>query len=166
MIDCCRQDPFSGQMLYLKGFEVRKKSLESHFYEKITNRAGSKHGPCLMNNITNIFVVLHLIVLHNGNNLLKITTALERIFRERSFRLFGTAAIIAFLISEFTIMVGKLSFLLVPDLSLVVSEFFSLALLLKLLTSTSWGVDSVSRMLTSCSFALNVSGRVSHELSR
>ena len=38
----------------------------------MTSRAGSKHGPCLMNNITNIFVVLDLIVLHNGNNLLKI----------------------------------------------------------------------------------------------
>ena len=59
-------------LLYPKGFEVRMKSLERHFYEKITSRAGSKHGPCLMNNITNIFVVLDLIVLHNGNNLLKI----------------------------------------------------------------------------------------------
>ena len=46
-------------------------------------------------------------------------------------------------------MVGKLSFLLASDLSLVVSEFSLLVLLLKLLASTSWGVDSVSRMLTS-----------------
>ena len=52
---------------------MRKKSLERHFHEKVTmGRAGSKHGPRLMNNITNIFVVLDLIVLHNGNNLLKI----------------------------------------------------------------------------------------------
>ena len=54
-------------LLYPKGFEVRKKSLERHFYEKIISRAGSKHGPRLMNNLTNIFVVLDLIVLHNGN---------------------------------------------------------------------------------------------------
>ena len=51
---------------------MRKKSLERHFHEKITSRAGSKHGPCLINNIINIFVVLDLIVLHNSNNLLKI----------------------------------------------------------------------------------------------
>ena len=43
-------------------------------------------------------------------------------------------------------MVGKLSFLFASDLSSVVSEF------------------SVSRTLTSCSSALDVSGRVSHEL--
>ena len=36
----------------------------------------------------------------------------------------------------------------------------------QLLTSTSRGVDSVSRTLTSCSSALDVFGRVSHELSR
>ena len=59
-------------LLYSKGFEVRKKSLERHFHEKITSRAGSKHGPCWMNNITNIFVILGLIVLQNGNNLLKL----------------------------------------------------------------------------------------------
>ena len=59
-------------LLYPKGFEVRKKSLERNFHENITSRAGSKPSPCLMNNITNIFVVLDLIVLHNGNNLLKI----------------------------------------------------------------------------------------------
>ena len=59
-------------LLYLKGFEVRKKSLKRHFYEKITSRAGSKNGPCLINNITNIFVVLDLIVLLIGNNLLKM----------------------------------------------------------------------------------------------
>ena len=63
-------------------------------------------------------------------------------------------------------MVGKLSFLLASDLSLVVSKFSSLVLLLKLLTSTSWGLNSVSGMLTSCLSALDVSGRVSHELSR
>ena len=57
-------------LLYAKGFEV-KKSLERHFHEKITSMAG-KHGQCLMNNETNMFVVLDLIVLHNGNNLLKI----------------------------------------------------------------------------------------------
>ena len=51
---------------------MRKKSLERNFHEKITSKAGSKHGLCLINNITNIFVVLDLIVLHNGNNLLKI----------------------------------------------------------------------------------------------
>ena len=50
-------------LLYPKDFEVPKKSLERHFYEKITSRAGSKHGPCLMKNITNIFDVLELIVL-------------------------------------------------------------------------------------------------------
>ena len=49
-----------------------KKSVEGHFYEKIPSRNGSKHGPCLMNNIINIFVVLDLIVLQNGNNLLKM----------------------------------------------------------------------------------------------
>ena len=52
--------------------EMHKKSLERHFHEKIIIKAGSKHGPCLMNNITNIFVVLDLIVLQNGNNLLKM----------------------------------------------------------------------------------------------
>ena len=59
-------------LLYSKGFEVPKKSLERHFYEKIISRTGRKRGPCLMNNITNIFVVLDLSVLHNGDNLLKI----------------------------------------------------------------------------------------------
>ena len=59
-------------LLYPKGFEKRKKSQERHFYEKITTRDGNKHGPCLMNNITNIFVVLDLIALQNGNNLLKM----------------------------------------------------------------------------------------------
>ena len=53
-------------------FEVRKKSLQRHFHEKITSRASSKHGPCLINDIANIFVVLNLIKLHNGNSLLKI----------------------------------------------------------------------------------------------
>ena len=51
---------------------MRKKSMEMHFHEKIPSRAGSKHGPCLVNNITNIFLVLDLIVLHNSNNLLKM----------------------------------------------------------------------------------------------
>ena len=51
---------------------MRKKSLDGHFHEKIISRAGSKHGPCLMNNITNIFVVLDLIVFQSGNNLLKM----------------------------------------------------------------------------------------------
>ena len=51
---------------------MRKKSMERHFYDKITSRAGSKHDPCLMNNITNIFVVLVLIVLQNDNKLLKM----------------------------------------------------------------------------------------------
>ena len=60
------------KMLYPKGFETRKKSLEKHFHEKITSRAGSKHGPCLLNNVTNIFVVLDLNVLQNSNNLLKL----------------------------------------------------------------------------------------------
>ena len=59
-------------LYYPKGFKVRTKSLDKHFHEKITSRAGSKHDPCLINNITNIFVVLDMIVLHNGNNLLKI----------------------------------------------------------------------------------------------
>ena len=59
-------------LLYPKGFEVRKKFLERHFHEKITIRAGNEHGPCLINNITNIFVVIDLIVLRNDNNLLKI----------------------------------------------------------------------------------------------
>ena len=36
----------------------------------------------------------------------------------------------------------------------------------RVMTPTSYGVDSVSRMLMSCSSALDVSGRVSHELSR
>ena len=70
----------------------------------------------------------------------------------------GPEAIIAFLISDFTIMVGESSFLLASDLSLVVSEFF----VSQMLTSTSWGIDSVSRMLTSCSFALDVSGCLSY----
>ena len=51
---------------------MHKKSLERHFHEKITNRAGCRRGPCLMNNIINIFVVLDLILLQNGNNLLKM----------------------------------------------------------------------------------------------
>ena len=51
---------------------MRKKSLERHFHEKITSGAGSKHGLCLINNITHIFIVLDLIVLQNGNNLLKM----------------------------------------------------------------------------------------------
>ena len=51
---------------------MRKKFLERHYFEKIPSRAGSKHGPCLMNNTTNIFVVLDLIMLQNGNNLLKM----------------------------------------------------------------------------------------------
>ena len=52
---------------------MRKKSMErNNFYEKRTSRAGNKHGPCLMNNITNTFVVLDLIVLQNSNNLLKM----------------------------------------------------------------------------------------------
>ena len=59
-------------LLYPKDFEIRKKSQERHFPEKIISSAGSKQGPCLMNNITNIFVVLDLIVLQNGNNLLKM----------------------------------------------------------------------------------------------
>ena len=59
-------------------------------------------------------------------------------------------------------MVGKLSFLLASDLSLVLSEFF----VSRMLTSTSWGVDSVPQMLTSCSSALDVSDRVNDELSR
>ena len=42
---------------------MRKKSLERHFHEIIISRAGSKHDPYLMNNITNIFAVLDLIVL-------------------------------------------------------------------------------------------------------
>ena len=40
-----------------------KKYMERHFHEKIASRAGSKHGPCLINSIINIFVVLDLIVL-------------------------------------------------------------------------------------------------------
>ena len=59
-------------LLYPKGFEVLKKSLDRHFHPKIASKAGSKHGPCLINNITNVFVVLELIVLQNGNNLLKM----------------------------------------------------------------------------------------------
>ena len=59
-------------LLYPMGFEVRKKSLERHCQEKIISRADSKHGPCLMNNITNIFVVLDMIVLLNDNNLLNM----------------------------------------------------------------------------------------------
>ena len=55
--------------LYSIGFEVRKKSLDRHFHEKIFRRDGNKLGPFLMNNITNIFVVLDLTVLQNGNNL-------------------------------------------------------------------------------------------------
>ena len=59
-------------------------------------------------------------------------------------------------------MVKKSSFLLAFDLSLVVSELS----VSRMLTSTSWGVDSASRMLTSCSSALDLFGRVGHELSR
>ena len=51
-------------------------------------------------------------------------------------------------------MMGKSSFLLASDLSLVASEVS----LSRMLTSTSYGVDSVLRMLTSCSSALDVSG--------
>ena len=56
---------------------MRKKSLEKHFHEKITSTAGSKHGPCLINNITNIFVVVDLSLLQNDNNLLKINDHFE-----------------------------------------------------------------------------------------
>ena len=77
-------------LLYPKGFEVRKKSLERHFHEKITSRDDSKHGPCLMNNIINILVVLNLIVLQNSNNLLKLNDRFAADLRESSFRLFGT----------------------------------------------------------------------------
>ena len=59
-------------LLYPKGFEVRKKSLERHFHEKITSSGDSKHSPCFMNSITNIFVVLGLIMSQNDNTLLKI----------------------------------------------------------------------------------------------
>ena len=59
-------------LLYLKDFEGREKSLERHFQEKITSGAGSKHGPCLIHNLNHIFIVLDLIVLQNGNNLLKM----------------------------------------------------------------------------------------------
>ena len=45
-------------LLYTKGFEVCKKSLERHFNERINSRANSKQGRCLMNN----FVVLDLIM--------------------------------------------------------------------------------------------------------
>ena len=64
-------------LLYPKDFEVRKKSLERYIYQKITTRAGSKHSPYFINNITNIFVVLDLIVLQNGNNLLKMNHRFE-----------------------------------------------------------------------------------------
>ena len=60
-------------LLYPKGFEERKKFLERHFHEKKVSRTRNKHGPCLMNNVANIFIVLNLIVLQNGNNLLKMT---------------------------------------------------------------------------------------------
>ena len=51
---------------------MRKISLERHFHEKITSRAGTKHGPSLMKNISNIFPVLDLIVLQDGDYLLKM----------------------------------------------------------------------------------------------
>ena len=51
---------------------MRKKSVGRHFHEKIISRAGSKHDLCLTNNIINMFVVLDLIELPNGNNLLKM----------------------------------------------------------------------------------------------
>ena len=59
-------------LLYPKGFEVRKKSLERHFHQKMTSRAGSKHSPCLINSIINISIGVDLIVLQNGNSLLKM----------------------------------------------------------------------------------------------
>ena len=59
-------------------------------------------------------------------------------------------------------MARKSSFLLASDLSLVVLDFS----VLQMLTLISWGVDSVSRMLTSYSSALNVSDQFSHKLSR
>ena len=89
-------------LLYHKGFEARKKSLEKHFPEKITSRAGSKHGPCLMNSITDIFVV-DLIVEQNGNNLLKMNNR----FGADLKGCLVPAAIIDFLISEFTMMVEE-----------------------------------------------------------
>ena len=55
------------------GFEVHKTSLERHFYEKIISGADSKHSPCLVNNINNIFVILDVIV----NNWLKTNDRLE-----------------------------------------------------------------------------------------
>ena len=86
----------------------------------------------------------------------------EQIFREDYVGCLGPAAIIAFLISVFTIMVGKSSFLLASDLFFIVLEFS----VSRMLMPTSWGVDSVSRTLTSCSSALDVSGRVSYKFSR
>ena len=59
-------------------------------------------------------------------------------------------------------MVGKSSFFLASNLSLVVSEFS----VSRMLTSTSRGVDFVSQIPKSCSSALDDSGRVSYELSR
>ena len=56
----------SFKLVVLQGFEDHKKSLERHFL------AGRKDGSWLMNNIAIIFVVLDLIVLQNGNNLLKM----------------------------------------------------------------------------------------------
>ena len=55
---------------------MRKKYLERYFHEKIASKADSKHRPCLMGNITNIFVVLDLMVLQNANNLLKMNDRL------------------------------------------------------------------------------------------
>ena len=58
--------PSNLNLLYPKGFKMHRKSLERHFHKKITSRTGSKRGPCLMNNITDTFVVLELIVLQNS----------------------------------------------------------------------------------------------------
>ena len=64
-------------LLHPIGFEVRKKFQERHSHDKITSRAGSKHGRCLVNNIIYIIVVLDLIMLHNANNLLKTNDRFE-----------------------------------------------------------------------------------------
>ena len=72
---------------------------------KITWRAGSKNGLCMMNNTTNIFVVLDLIVLQNGNNLLKMHHHFGGSSGKGPSGCLGPAAITALLISKFT-MIG------------------------------------------------------------
>ena len=76
---------FSHFSLLYSIFKVRKKFQERHFYEIITSRSGSKLGQCVVNNMTNIVVVLDLIMLHTSGNLLKTNDCFGTDFSGNAF---------------------------------------------------------------------------------